>query len=141
VSWTQILSEPKLLDPDSDPARESRTGYGSSGTIESGSYPDPGTDPAQSRQSAKLFLQSSELGLPPTPHPQASVPPLGSGGWGTLAGERVGGRVPIPTRGHKLRYSVNISRYFVGSGFTTLLFCIFYKNIIRHRRKRMKLFL
>jgi hypothetical protein len=29
----------------------------------------------QSRQSAKLFLQSSELGLPQPPHPQASVPP------------------------------------------------------------------
>jgi hypothetical protein len=27
----------------------------------------------QSRQSAKLFLQSSELGLPPTPHPLANV--------------------------------------------------------------------
>jgi hypothetical protein len=44
---------------------------------------------AQSRQSAKLFLQSSELGLP---HP----PPAGRG---------VGG-VPIPTRGHTLWYSV-----------------------------------
>jgi hypothetical protein len=44
---------------------------------------------------------SSELGLPPTPHPQASVPPppcfWGEGG--TLAGEKGVGRVPIPTRG------------------------------------------
>jgi hypothetical protein len=31
---------------------------------------------AQSRQSAKLFLQSSEDSLPILPHPQASVPPL-----------------------------------------------------------------
>jgi hypothetical protein len=46
---------------------------------------------------------SSELGLPPTPHPQASVPPAPlppvSGGRGTLAGEKGVGRVPIPTRG------------------------------------------
>ncbi len=36
----------------------------------------------QSRQSARLFLQSSELG-PPNPSPQASVsPPFGSGGEG-----------------------------------------------------------
>jgi hypothetical protein len=42
---------------------------------------------------------SSELGLPPTPHPQASVPPPPvSGGRGTLAGEKGVGRVPIPTR-------------------------------------------
>jgi hypothetical protein len=47
------------------------------------------------------------IGTPPTPHPQASVPsPFGSGGRGTLAGERRGGRVPIPTRGHTLWYSV-----------------------------------
>jgi hypothetical protein len=42
---------------------------------------------------------SSELGLPPTPHPQASVPPHVSGGRATLAGEKGVGRVPIPTRG------------------------------------------
>jgi hypothetical protein len=48
---------------------------------------------SQSRQSAKLSLQSSELGLPHPPYPQASVPPpfgLGGGhtrlrkrGWGS----------------------------------------------------------
>ena len=58
---------------------------------------------AHSRQSAKLFLQSLELGPPPTPHPPVGecvpVPPFGSGGRGTLAGEGGGGRVPIPTRG------------------------------------------
>ncbi len=66
--------------------------------------------PAQSRQSAKLFLQSSALGpLPPTPHPQASVPPsFCTGGRGTLAGERGVGRVPIPTRGHTLWCSSSI---------------------------------
>jgi len=62
----------------------------------------------QSRQSAKLF-SSRGIGTPPTPHPQASgPPPPGSGGRGTLAGERGGGRVPIPTRGHTLWYSIYI---------------------------------
>ncbi len=52
------------------------------------------------------FLQSSELGLPPTPQSQVAgerpppPPPFGSGGRGTLAGERGVGRVPISTRGH-----------------------------------------
>ncbi len=54
---------------------------------------------AQSRQSAKLFLQS-QASVPPPP------PPPGSGGRDTLAGERGGGRVPIPTRGHSLWYSL-----------------------------------
>jgi hypothetical protein len=79
--------------------------------------PDPGSGSAtlgysqpQSRQSAKLFLQSSELGLP-HPLPQASVPPptLWFRGEGTLACQRRVGGVPIPTRGHTLWYSVNIS--------------------------------
>jgi len=57
----------------------------------------------QNRQSAKLFLQSSELVLP---HPS----PPGSGGRGTLtgSGKRRVGRVPIPTRGHTLWYSLYI---------------------------------
>ncbi len=43
---------------------------------------------------------SSELGLPPTPHPQLVCPlPPVSGGRGTLAGEKGVGKVPIPTRG------------------------------------------
>ncbi len=59
------------------------------------------------RQSAKLFLQSSELGCP-NPHPQASVPPsMGSGGGGHTRLRERGGRVPIPTKG--LWYSVYIS--------------------------------
>ncbi len=68
----------------------------------------------QSRQSAYLFLHSSEFGTPPTSHPHASVPPtLWYRGWGTLAGESGGGRVPIPTRGHTLWYSIYL--YFVVS--------------------------
>ncbi len=40
------------------------------------------------------FFPVVGIWTPPTPHPQASVPPpFGSGGRGTLAGERVGGRV------------------------------------------------
>jgi hypothetical protein len=59
---------------------------------------------AQIRQSAELFLQSSELGLP---HPQASVPPppLWFVGGYTLACGRGGGGVPIPTSGQTLWYS------------------------------------
>jgi hypothetical protein len=50
----------------------------------------------QSIQSARLSVQSSELG-PPPPHPQASVvPPFGSQEGDTLTfGEGVG--APIPT--------------------------------------------
>ncbi len=69
------------------------------------------TSQTQSRQNAKLFSSRRNWVTPPTPHPQASVlPNLGSGvgGRGTRAGERGVGRVPIPTRGHSLWYSVNI---------------------------------
>ncbi len=38
----------------------------------------------------------------------APPPPPGSGGKGTLAGERGVGKVPIPTRGHTLWYSLYI---------------------------------
>ncbi len=63
-------------------------------------------------QSAKLFLQSSEMGLPQPLTRRASVPPPpGSGGKGTLAGERGVGRVPIPTRGHTLWHSFHIYTY------------------------------
>jgi hypothetical protein len=41
---------------------------------------------------ARLFFQSSEFGLPPSPHPQASVPVLLLGGY----------TLPIPTRGQTL---------------------------------------
>jgi hypothetical protein len=44
----------------------------------------------------------------PNPSPAGEYAPLpfGTGGRGTLAGERGGGRDPIPTRGHTLWYSV-----------------------------------
>jgi hypothetical protein len=64
---------------------------------------------AQSRQSAKLFLQSSELGLPqPLTRSRLCPPPPRFWGRGTLAGERGVGRVPIQTRGHTLWYSLHI---------------------------------
>ncbi len=65
-----------------------------------------------------LFLQSSELGLPqPLTHAgERAPPPFGSGMRGTLAGERGGGRVPIPRRGHGLWYSLYIR---------TLWYCIY----------------
>ncbi len=45
----------------------------------------------QSRQSARLFLQSSELGLPhPLTRSRACPPPLVQRGWDTLACERGG---------------------------------------------------
>ncbi len=43
----------------------------------------------------------------PNPSPAGEcAPSFGSVGRGTLAGERGGGRVPIPTRGHTLWYSI-----------------------------------
>jgi hypothetical protein len=64
---------------------------------------------AQSRQSAKLFFQSSEFGPPPPPTRRRMCPsglhPLVQGR-GTLACGRGVGGVPIPTRGHTLWYSV-----------------------------------
>ncbi len=65
----------------------------------------------QSRQNARLFLQSSEFGVPQPPHPQASLPPPLVAH--SLAGEGTGGGVPIPTRGQTLWYSRNICMYFV----------------------------
>jgi hypothetical protein len=62
----------------------------------------------QSRQSAKLFLQSSELGLPQPLTRRRVCPPFGSGGRSTLACDRGGGRVPIPTKGHTLWCSIFI---------------------------------
>ncbi len=61
----------------------------------------------QSRQSAKLFLQSSELGLPHPLTRRRVCPPLWTGGGGvhTHACGRGSGGVPIPTRGPTLWYS------------------------------------
>jgi len=56
---------------------------------------------AQSRQSAKLFPQSSELGLPQLLTRRQVCPPAPSSGERvTLAGKRGVGRVPIPTKEH-----------------------------------------
>jgi hypothetical protein len=43
-----------------------------------------------------------------------------SGGRGIFAGERGGGRVPIPMRGHTLWYSLYIRMYFVVASKATL---------------------
>jgi hypothetical protein len=71
------------------------------------------------RQSAKLFLQSSELGIPHPSHARECVPPpppsFGSGGRGTLACGRGGGRVPIRTKGQTLWYSRYICTLCLGS--------------------------
>jgi hypothetical protein len=70
----------------------------------------------QGRQSAKLFLQSSEFELhhPLTRRRVCPPPPFGGGGGGTLACGRGGGRGPIPTRG---TYTVvlYIYMYFLSS--------------------------
>ncbi len=65
----------------------------------------------QSRQSAKLSLQSSKLGLPhPLTRRRLCTPsPLGSGGkTHSLDGERWRGVVPVPMRGQTLCYSICI---------------------------------
>ncbi len=57
------------------------------------------------------FFSSRRNWDSPTPHPPpASVPPPHRvpGRRGTLACERGGGRVPVPTMGHTLWYSINI---------------------------------
>jgi hypothetical protein len=48
------------------------------------------------------------IGTPPTPHSQASVPlpPLVPGGGAHLLAIEGDGRVPIPTRGQTLWYSI-----------------------------------
>jgi hypothetical protein len=72
---------------------------------------------SQSRQDAKPFLQSSELGPPPPPHPQASLsPPMVQGGGAhSLGGEGRGG-FPIPTSGQTLWYCRNIQYVLSGPG-------------------------
>ncbi len=49
----------------------------------------------------------------PNPSPASECAPPRLGGRGTLAGERGGGRVPIPTRGHTLWYSIYISTLWI----------------------------
>ncbi len=64
------------------------------------------------------FFSSRRNWDSPNPSPAGECPPPGSGGRGTLTGERGVGRVPIPTRGHTLWYSSYICMYFVA--FTVL---------------------
>jgi hypothetical protein len=60
------------------------------------------------------FFSSCRNWDSPNPSPAGEcAPPPGSGGRGTLAGERGVGRVPIPTRGHTLWYSLYTYTYFV----------------------------
>ncbi len=68
----------------------------------------------QSSQSAKLFSNRRNWDSP-TPHPQANVPPspFGPGGGAHITGERGGGRVSIPTRGHTLCMVLCKYMYFV----------------------------
>ncbi len=69
-----------------------KPGWSAAATGLSEVYPVSSTNPfswAQSRQSVKLFLQSSELDLPqPLARRRVCPPPAGSGGRGTLAGDR-----------------------------------------------------
>jgi hypothetical protein len=82
---------------------------------------------AQSRQSARLFLQSSELELPtPSPAGQCVLPLVPGGGTHSLAGEGVWG-VPIRTKGQILWYSrfvyVLCGVWTVDTPFLTLSLC------------------
>jgi hypothetical protein len=76
----------------------------------------PPTFLAQSRQSARLFLQSSELVLPHPFEPPAKVLPsqLGQEVGYTLARGRGDGGVPIPTRDQTLWYYI-CTLCFLGS--------------------------
>jgi hypothetical protein len=72
-------------------------------------WPQVPVEIAQSRQRAKLFLQSSELRLPHAPLTRRRVCPHPlAQGWEAhaLACGRGVGAVPIQTRGHTLWYSV-----------------------------------
>jgi hypothetical protein len=76
---------------------------------------------SQSRQDAKVFLQSSELGPPaPSPAGECDHPPFGSGG-GTYACGRGAGElgVPMPTRGKTRSYS----KYICTLGSTSYVNC------------------
>jgi hypothetical protein len=101
----RLTWRPEIVKVSSPPCRHWTWGRESVRTSFSRSFTNSHTPSTpQSRQSARLFLLVVGIGTPLTPHPHASVPPppLVPGGRGTLAGERGGGRVPIPTRGHTL---------------------------------------
>ncbi len=106
---------PVLLDAGIEPrtvALTSRLDLIQGGNSARGGFP-------QSRQSTKLLFSSRRNWDSPNPSPAGECAPLPPcfGARGTLAGERGGGRVPIPTRGHTLWYSLYIT-YFVGIPFS-----------------------
>ncbi len=82
---------------------------------------------AQSRQSAKLFLQSSELGVPhPSPAGECAASPLVHGGRGTLVcGKGVG---EFQFRRGAYTVVLFIYTYFVvrSEGQTVFVLCYFY---------------
>ncbi len=74
--------------------------------------PIPNVPIVTSRQSAKLF-SSRRIWDSHNHSPAGECAPPPSEGRGTFAGERGGGRVPIPTRGPTLWYSLYMYMYFV----------------------------
>ncbi len=74
---------------------------------------------SQSRQSAKLFFQSSELGLP-VPNP-------------SLADERGAGRVQIPTTGEKASEEGTCTVVLFIYTYFVVVTCLFF-NVTRHAR-------
>ncbi len=85
------------------------------------------------------FFPVVGIGTSPTPHPrQVCPPPFGSGGRGTLAGERGVGGVPIPARGHTLWYSVNICTLWL---YTTVWWCVYNKAATRPLNGKIQMLL
>jgi hypothetical protein len=78
------------------------------------------------------FFSSRRNGDSPNPSTAGECAPpfFDSGGRGTLAGERGVGRVPIPTNGHTLWYSVNTYTYFVTQRFLAPLARIHSSTVI-----------
>ncbi len=64
------------------------------------------------------FFSSRRYWDSPNPTPAGECGCPWSGGRGTLAGERGGGRVPIPTRGHTLLYSLYICTLWFYDSYT-----------------------
>jgi hypothetical protein len=63
------------------------------------------------------------------------------GGRGTLAGERWGGRVPIPTRGHTLWYSVQCTYTYFGVELNTSFKSFLSGSQMSHPREKDNQFL
>jgi hypothetical protein len=92
-----------------------------------------------SRQSARLFFQSRELGLPhPLTRKRFCPPPLVLGGGGHCLARDGGGGVPIPTRGETLysAHSSTLGKYVLCSrpeAAPTLTFLSSRKSVFRAR--------